>query len=143
MRAGTENVAGIVGMAVALKNNVSAMQSNQAHMKKLENIFLQKLNQNDISYVRNGGINTLPGMISLSFEGKDGEAMLHRMDLMGISISTGSACDSRNTKISHVLQAIHLPKTLAKGTIRISLGKDNTESDVISIAEALGKIFRI
>ena len=143
MRAGTENVASIVGMAVALKNNVSAMQSNQTYIKKLENVFLRKLNQNEITYVRNGGLNTLPGMISLSFEGKDGEAVLHRMDLRGIYISTGSACDSQNTKISHVLQAIHLPETLAKGTIRISLGKDNTEADSILIAETLKKVLEI
>ena len=140
MRAGTENVAGIVGMAVALKNNIAAMKSNQLHIEKLENLLMQKLNQSRISYIRNGGSNTLPGLVSLSFEGKSGEAILHRMDLMGISISTGSACDSKNTQISHVLQAIRLPKALATGTVRISLGKDNTESDIASIAEALKKI---
>lgn len=59
---------------------------------------------------------------------------------MGICISTGSACDSKNTEISHVLQAIRLPESLAKGTIRISLGKDNTEKDVEAIAVALRKI---
>ena len=79
-------------------------------------------------------------IISLSFDGKDGEAILHRMDLMGICISTGSACDSKNTEISHVLQALCMPESLAKGTIRISLGKNNTEEDVNAIVEALKKI---
>ena len=78
--------------------------------------------------------------MSLSFPGKDGEAILHRMDLMGISISTGSACDSVNTKISHVLQAVQLNTDYAKGTIRISLGKNNTEDDIEKITSALIKI---
>ena len=62
------------------------------------------------------------------------------MDLMGISISTGSACDSVNTEISHVLKAIHLDENYAKGTIRISLGKNNTDTDIDKIATALSKI---
>ena len=140
MRAGTENIASIVGMAVALKRNVETLTSTQKHILGLEKMLLRKLNESDISYTRNGGDHTLPGIISLSFDGKDGEAILHRMDLMGISISTGSACDSKNTEISHVLQAIHMPESLAKGTIRISLGKNNTEDDIDAIAVALKKI---
>ena len=103
-------------------------------------MLLRKLNENGVPFVRNGGDHTLPGIISLSFDGKDGEAILHRMDLMGISISTGSACDSKNTEISHVLQAIRMPESLAKGTIRISLSKDNTDADIDAIATALRKI---
>ena len=60
---------------------------------------MQKLNDNNIAFIRNGGNEILPGLIGLSFEGKDGEAILHRMDLMGISLSTGSACNSRSTQI--------------------------------------------
>ncbi len=88
----------------------------------------------------NGEINTLPGLLSLSFAGKDGEAILHRMDLMGICISTGSACNSHSTEISHVLRAIGLDEDLARGTVRISLGKHNTLDDVEGIASALRKI---
>lgn len=84
----------------------------------------------------------LPGLLSLSFPGMDGEAILHRMDLMGISVSTGSACDSINTEISHVLQAIKLDEFHAKGTVRISLGKNNTEDEVDKIADALIKILK-
>lgn len=101
---------------------------------------MQKLNDNNIAFIRNGGNEILPGLIGLSFEGKDGEAILHRMDLMGISLSTGSACNSRSTQISHVLRAILLPESLAKGTIRISLGKDNTLEDVNAIVVALKRI---
>ena len=106
----------------------------------LENMLINSLNESGIPYTRNGGDHTLPGIISLSFDGKDGEAILHRMDLMGICISTGSACDSKNTEISHVLQALRMQDSFAKGTIRISLGKDNTEEDVEAIVIALKKI---
>lgn len=142
MRAGTENIASIVGMAAALKKNIESLNKNHEYIISLERMLLQKLDQSGIKYVRNGGDHTLPGIISLSFDGKDGEVILHRMDLMGISISTGSACDSKNTEISHVLRAIHMPDSLAKGTIRISLGKDNTEEDVESIVVALKKILK-
>lgn len=139
MRAGTENIASIVGMATALKKNIECMNNNQKHVRELERMLIQRLNDNNIPFVRNGGEQTLPGIISLSFDGKDGEAILHRMDLMGISISTGAACDSKKTDISHVLRAICMPERLAKGTIRISLGKDNTKEDIDAIASALIK----
>lgn len=141
-RAGTENIASIVGMATALKDNCAAMSDNIAHTRALEHQLLKALCASNIPFVRNGGDKTLPGLVSLSFGGADGEAILHRMDLMGICISTGSACNSVNTDISHVLQAINLDEKLAKGTIRISLGKSNTSDDVDSIAEALVKIIR-
>lgn len=139
-RAGTENIASIVGMATALKRNVDELERNQWLIRTLEKRLMTELAQNDILFVRNGGENTLPGLMSLSFAGKDGERILHRMDLLGISISTGSACDSKNTEISHVLKAIQLPEELAKGTIRISLGKNNTNDDVGAIVTALKKI---
>lgn len=141
-RAGTENIASIVGMATALKDNCTALSENASHVRALERQLLDALRNLRIPFVRNGGDNTLPGLISLSFRGADGEAILHRMDLMGISISTGSACDSVNTEVSHVLKAIQLEEKLAKGTIRISLGSKNTEKDVDCIVGALAKILR-
>lgn len=140
LRAGTENIASVVGMAVALKNNTDALKKNEKHIKGLEKMLLSKLDEAGVIYVRNGSNSSLPGIISLSFDGKDGEAILHRMDLMGISISTGSACDSKNTEISHVLQALDMPENLARGTIRISLGKHNSTEDVYAIVSALSKI---
>lgn len=139
-RAGTENVASIVGMATALKQNCEELDSNIEHVREIENILLQEMTAMQIPYVRNGGANMLPGILSLSFKGHDGEAILHRMDLLGISVSTGSACDSVNTEISHVLKAIGLDESLAKGTIRISLGKNNSVSDVKKIAVVLKRI---
>lgn len=139
-RAGTENIAAIIGMATALKANCDLMKQNQQHILTLEKQLISRLDNAGIIYKYNGGNNKLPGLLSLSFPGKDGEAILHCMDLMGISISTGSACDSQNTKISHVLQAIKLDENWAHGTVRISFGKYNVEDDAKKIAAALIKI---
>ncbi len=139
-RAGTENVAGIVCMAAALKNNCLHLQKNQEHILSLEQELIKRLKIANIRFVRNGGKNMLPGLMSLSFPGVDGEAILHRMDLMGICVSTGSACNSEDKEISHVLKAIGLDEDYAKGTIRISLGKYNTSEDIIKIANGLIKI---
>ncbi len=141
-RAGTENVASIVGMAKALENNCKKMSENQYHILALEKQLLKLLDNSGTRYLRNGGTNTLPGLLSLSFPGFSGEAILHRMDLKGICISTGSACDSVNTQISHVLKAIRLDEELAKGTVRISLGKDNTAEDVDTISSELIRIIK-
>lgn len=141
-RAGTENIPGIICMATALKNNCRCLKENQERIKDLEGCLLKGLSEEGIEYVRNGGENTLPGLISLSFPGADGEAILHRMDLMGICVSTGSACNSKDTEISHVLKAIGLEEKLARGTIRISLGKNNTLEDVEKIVSALKKILK-
>ena len=73
-------------------------------------------------------------------QGYSGEAILHRLDLMGICVSTGSACNSQETQISHVLQAIGLKPELAKGTIRLSFGRNNSENDVDIIIESLRRI---
>ena len=142
MRAGTENVAGIVGMAVALKNNCDKLESNMRYIASLENYFMDLMNRSGLDFIRNGGENHIPGNISLSFKDADGEAILHRMDLMGICISTGSACDSVNAQVSHVIKAIGVPENYAKGTIRISLGKYNTTEECDIIANSLIKILR-
>ena len=140
LRAGTENVAGIVCMATALKRNLDSLEENQRHILSLENRLLYRLTQEGIQFTRNGGTNLLPGIISLSYSGFDGEAILHRLDLMGIAVSTGSACNSTSTEISHVLKAIGLEEVFAKGTIRISLGKNNSKEDVDAIVMGLKKI---
>ena len=82
----------------------------------------------------------IPGNLSLSFPGYSGEALLHRLDLMGICVSTGSACNSAETQVSHVLKAIDLDEAEAKGTIRLSFGRDNIENDIDVIVDALQKI---
>jgi len=142
LRAGTENIAAIIGMATALMENCNKIDSHTFHIGRLEHLLLNALNEENISFVRNGGSNTLPGLISLSFAGYNGEAILHRMDLAGISISTGSACNGNSTATSHVLKAIGHNEDLAKGTIRISLGKYNTEDDIKQILRVLTRILK-
>lgn len=141
-RAGTENIASIVGMATALKENCNNLSEHTTKINLLEQQLLASLTQANLSFVRNGGSITLPGLISLSFVGFDGEAILHRMDLSGICISTGSACNSERTEVSHVLKAINLDERLARGTIRISIGSNNSEADIDAIVNAMIKILR-
>lgn len=137
MRAGTENIPAIVGMAIALKRNCADMDANIKHILSLESSLMNRLDSSNLEFKRNGGVNKIPGNISLSFRNFEGEMILHRLDLKGICVSTGSACDSKNTQISHVLKAIGLQEDYAKGTIRISLGKYNTIEDVDTIANVL------
>lgn len=141
MRAGTENVAAIVGMAIALKHNCDNIDINVAKLRELEQILLMTLDDTKIDYVRNGK-KQIPGNLSLSFKGFDGERLLHRLDLMGIVVSTGAACDSVDTQISHVLKAISLEESYAKGTIRISLGVNNSIEEAETIAKAIIKVVR-
>ena len=139
-RAGTENVASIVGMAKALEENVSHMNENLEHLNRLENRLIEGLNEECVKYVRNGTEKHIVGNVSLSFPGYDGEVLLHRLDLKGICVSPGSACDSKNTQISHVLRAIGLDEILANGTIRISLGKYNTVADIDYMIDCIKSI---
>jgi cysteine desulfurase len=141
LRAGTENVAGIVGMAVALKRNCDELIHNMEYIRQLEEILLNYLVEKKIDFIRNG-INHIPGNISLSFAGVEGEMLLHRLDLKRILVSTGSACDSKNVQLSHIIQAIGVDAKYATGTIRISLSKDNTQEEVTTIAEAIVDILR-
>lgn len=142
MRAGTENVAAIAAMAVALKKNCEMMDMTGDNLYHLEERFLHLIQEAEIPFIRNGASNHVPGNISLSIKDTNGEMLLHRLDLMGICISTGSACDSVNTQISHVIKAIGTPEEYARGTIRISLGKDNTKEEIEKIAAALIKVLK-
>lgn len=142
MRAGTENVAYIVAMAAALKENILLLEDTQKKISELESRLMAKLSDSNIDFIRNGDFNHTPGNISLSFRDCDGEAILHRLDLCGVMVSTGSACDSKETQISHVLRAINLPLSYAHGTIRISLCKDNTPDEVDYLVDKLIQIVK-
>ncbi|MEG1300776.1 MAG: cysteine desulfurase family protein [Erysipelotrichaceae bacterium] len=139
-RSGTENVAAIVGMAVALKDNIENLTERMNYVQKLKSYFLDKLSQTQLNYIVNGCKNALPGTISLSFKNVNGEALMHRLDLKGIEVSTGSACDSHNTQLSHVIKAINVDKIYANGTIRISISHTNDFKELDFIVESLTKI---
>ena len=134
-RAGTENVAYIAGMAVALDENIEKLNENQLKIKELRKRLISQLRV--LSFSINGSENGIDNILSLSFPNQSGEAMLHKLDLLGVMISTGSACDSKETQVSHVIKAIHLPDDLAEGTIRISLSSDNTLDEMDTIAEKI------
>lgn len=95
-----------------------------------------------IDFVLNCDKERKPGIMSISFPGRDSEQLLHRLDLKGIMISTGAACNSVNTQISHVLSALDMDESVAKGTIRISLSKDNTEDEAHRLGQALCEILQ-
>ena len=129
-------------MAVALKKNCDAIEENAKHMGLLEAKLLDGLSESGVDFIRNGATQRVPGNISLSFRGADGEALLHRLDLMGISVSTGAACDTVNTQISHVLKAMGIDEAYAKGTIRISWGNNNTIEEAEILSEKLIRILK-
>lgn len=138
LRAGTENVAAIVGMAVALRLACERMHEVTARLNKITAGFQKTIKENIPGAEFNGDpAHRLPGHISLAIPGISGEALMHVLDLKGIAVSTGAACDSRTTQISHVLKAIALPKALAKGTVRITFGAYNTEEQAQYIADEI------
>ena len=142
MRAGTENIAAIVGMAVALKKACDCIKPSQENFEQLKSAFLNTLYESEVDFLLNGNISSVPNIINISIKGASGERLLHRLDLMGISISTGSACDSVNEELSHVVRAIGLDDEYAYGTIRISFGKYNTVEEAINVAEAIIKVVK-
>ena len=94
-RAGTENVPAVAAMALALEKNCRDMQRTAKKISACEKILLDRLKNNGINFILNGGDNRPPGHLSLSFKDRDGETLLHRLDLKNICVSTGSACNSQ------------------------------------------------
>lgn len=140
MRSGTENVACIVGMATALQEHVDQLEQESSYLNNLTDRFLGQLRQHHLDFRTNGSAHRIPGSISLSFKDADGEMLLHRLDLMGTAVATGSACNSKESEVSHVIRAIKVPQEYAHGTIRITLGMDNTEEQVDIIAKQIATI---
>ena len=140
MRAGTDNLPSAYAASIALRNNCKSMGSNADRLQGLEKQFLSILNDSSIDYIQNGSDEHIPGLISISIKGRDGEALLNRLDLMGFSISTGSACNSGNAELSHVIKTMGVDGSYASGTVRISFGKYNTVSEVERLARSLVRI---
>ena len=140
-RAGTENFSAIAAMALALEKNCREMKSNAEKVSACAKILVDDLRSRGIDFVVNGGENRLPGHLSLSFKNCDGEALMHRLDLKNIFVSTGSACDSREKKISHVLRALNVDENYIGGTIRVTFGKENSLDEAKIIGATLAKIF--
>jgi cysteine desulfurase len=143
LRAGTENVPGIVGMAVALE--LACLEMPQ-EMKRLAGLRdrLQAGIFERIDEVRLNGHPTkrLPHLLNVSIEGVEGEFMLMHLDLKGVAVSTGSACTSGSLEPSHVLMAMGIPPQVAHGSLRFSLGRMNTDEDVDYVLELLPHIVK-
>ena len=130
-RSGTENVPGIVGMAKALQLATDEMITTSAHCTKLRDRIIAGIEER-IERVRLNGhpVDRLPNNVNISFEAVEGEPILLGLDFAGLSASSGSACSSASLEPSHVLLAIGLTPEIAQGSLRLTVGKDNTEDDV-------------
>ncbi|HEX2986342.1 MAG TPA: cysteine desulfurase NifS [Caproiciproducens sp.] len=139
-RAGTENVAGAVGLSVALKEACATMQERGERLTNMRDRLIDSLLKIDRSHINGDRVNRLPGNINMCFEGVEGESLLLMLDLKGVCASSGSACTSGSLDPSHVLLAIGLPHEIAHGSLRITFSDQNTEEDVDYIIDILPKI---
>lgn len=129
-RSGTENVPGAAGMAAALKEAVDRLPEESARLAALRDKLIDGLSKLPYTSLTGHPVKRLPGTASFVFEGVEGEALLLHLDAKGICASSGSACSSASLDPSHVLLSIGLPHAIAHGSLRISLGADNTQEDV-------------
>jgi cysteine desulfurase len=129
-RGGTENVAGIVGMAAALKERTDSLPADAVRISSLRNQLENGLLAAIPGSFRNGGTRRLPGHLNLCLPGIDGEALLLMLDQVGICASSGSACTAGSIDPSHVLRAIGLSDKLARSSLRFSLGVQNTPAEI-------------
>lgn len=140
-RAGTENVAGIVGLGKAIELAYQELDEHNKKIKELRDYYVEQVKAK-IPYIRINGDETkrLPGNSNISFRFIEGEGLLLNLDLKGICASSGSACTSGSLDPSHVLLAIGLPHEIAHGSLRISIGKYNTKEEVDYLVENLVEI---
>ncbi len=137
-RSGTENVPGIVGMAHALKLTHTDRKHESLRISKMRDRVVTELSNSVENLVFNGHpINRLDNNVSVSFKGVEGEPVLMGLDFAGICASSGSACSSASVEPSHVLLAIGRSAEEAQGTLRITLGRDNSEEDIDYLLDVL------
>lgn len=139
-RAGTENVAGVVGLDAALQIAVDTMDERCARLSKLRDKLIDSLLLIERSRLNGDRIQRLPNNVNMCFEGIEGESLLLKLDLNGVSASSGSACTSGSLDPSHVLLAIGLPHEIAHGSTRLTFSDDTTEEDIDYIANLMPEI---
>ncbi len=139
-RAGTENVAGIMGMAAAFKETCETMDKNNAYVEVLRNRLAEGLSKIPHSIINGSMEHRLPGNLNMCFEGIEGESLLLLLDAKHIAASSGSACTSGSLDPSHVLLAIGRPHEVAHGSLRLTISEDTTEEDVDTIIEAVTEV---
>ncbi|MDQ6661904.1 MAG: cysteine desulfurase NifS [Chloroflexota bacterium] len=136
-RAGTENVAGIVGAATALRLAYDELPEVTPRLLALRNRLIEGLLTIPGSCLTGHLTHRLPNNASFCFEGVEGESILLNLDLLGVAASTGSACTSGSVDPSHVLIAMGLPPELVRGSLRLTVGKGNTEEDIEAVIAAV------
>ena len=140
LRAGTENVAGIVGLGKACELARINLDLHMQKLKELKDYYISEVERKVPDIKINGSReNRLPGNSNISFKYIEGEELLLKLDAKGICASSGSACTSGSPEPSHVLTAIGLPKDLAYGSLRITFGEENTKQDVDYLINTLIK----
>lgn len=140
-RAGTENVPAIVGMAKAMELAYADLEENEKRIKELRDYYEESIIEK-IPYIKLNGDknNRLPGTSNISFRFIEGEGLLLNLDLKGICASSGSACTSGSLDPSHVLLAIGLSHEVAHGSLRISIGRNNTKDEIDYLIDSLVEI---
>ncbi len=137
-RSGTENIPGIVGTAAALRLAVEEMELTTAHTRRLRDQLIAGIQERLPRARLNGhSAQRLPNNVNLSFPGVEGEPILLGLDLEGVCASSGSACSTASLEPSHVLTAIGLNADAARSSLRLTLGRENTEDDVRYVLEVL------
>jgi cysteine desulfurase NifS len=139
-RAGTENVAGVVGFGTAIELITKNIDEHIRKLTRLRDKLIDGILK--IPYTRLNGhpIKRLPGNVNVSFEFVDGESLILSLDMEGICVSSGSACTAGSIDPSHVLLAIGLPEEIAHGSLRLTIGEENTEEEIDTVINKLPKI---
>ena len=138
-RAGTENLPAIVGMVAALRDDLENQAQNFEKVQQLKDTFLKEMSETD--YYLNQGKDQLPYVLNIGFPGQRNDLLLLRLDLEGISISTGSACTAGVVQVSHVLQAFYGEDSpRLHESVRVSISPQNTEQEMITLAQTLKEI---
>lgn len=140
-RAGTENVAGIVGLGKAIELANNSLDEYNNHLTRLRDYYIENVQKRIPNIKINGDLEKrLPGNANISFIGADGEKVLEELDKIGICASSGSACSAGLLNPSHVLLAIGVAPNVASTSLRITFGKENTLEDVDYLVENLTNI---
>ena len=142
-RAGTENVPGMIGLGEACKIVKENMEEHIKQLTELRDEYISRIKDEIVDIQINGSMEKrLPGNSNISFKGVNGNELLMKLDERGICASAGSACSSGSSSPSHVLTAIGLPSEYAEGTLRVTLGEDNTKEDINYLVESLTEIIK-
>ena len=139
-RGGTENVAGIVALAAALKESIDNMEANTAKIIPMRDKLFAELSKIPHSKINGSLEHHVPGTVNMCFEGIEGESLLLLLDAKGVCASSGSACTSGSLDPSHVLLSLGLPHEVAHGSLRLSIGEYNTMEEIDHIIKVVPEV---